>query len=90
MKCRSHHKRCFPKNNIGVFYLLAVISYEDTLNVSLHRMTRVSLKQFMISGEYLNFHSENIVKVISSCYAIKITFNIRKFKGSTLSIHVAG
>jgi hypothetical protein len=47
----------FPKNNIGVFYLLTGISYENSLiSVSLHRMTHVDLKQFMISSEYLNFH----------------------------------
>ena len=56
---------------------------------SLHRVTHVDLKQFMMSSEYINFHSENILKIISSYYAIQITFNKRRLKGRILSIHVA-
>jgi len=52
-------------------------------------MTHVDLKQFMISSEYINFHSENILKIISSYYVNQITFNKRRLKGRILSIHVA-
>jgi len=56
--------------------------------VTLQRVTHVDLKQFVISIEYLIFHSEIIVKNLASYYAIKITFNKRRLKDSNLSIHV--
>jgi hypothetical protein len=59
------------------------------MSVTLQRMTHVDIKQFVISSEYLNFRSEINVKKIPSYYAIKITFNERRLKGSNLSIHVA-
>jgi len=59
------------------------------MSVSLHRMTHVDLKPYVISSEYLNFPIENNVKKTSSYYAIQITFNKRKLKGRNLSMHVA-
>jgi hypothetical protein len=53
------------------------------MSVSLHGMTHVDFKQFMISSECLIFHNEIVVKIILSYYANKLHLIRERLKAVT-------